>query len=769
MIAGAVALTTPGISVSVAASGKGKKSAAKKATKKNTQKEEEKEDEKIQENKIEKDKIDFLPDSSEKFQIGSVEFFDFAGHSNNISSTAKQEDCLKFAELLEKGLNSEQDTKDFVDIFHKLLSTTNFFEKFKEDHCSKFIKAIQWLLKCHVTDENKGKIIQIIGKLAKKDLLKVFSKKDVQFVAEWIFNCPIDNKIKKDLSEALKNLIKRKFWFISNEKEPISKLIDVLEKCLDVDEARKNVLEIIKTIINDDIINGQNCGCTILNIANILKKCDAQEGDARKQIADFMNLKLFFSNPEFYSRDDVLIMTDILNECSNSDNARKLVADAIKNLIKQKFLKNFCKNDINIILQILNKCSDSDDARQGVAECISALSSADLLSRHAGREDIGFIFNILKKCSTLKSAKCSVSDAILLLAVKDLFKEYDQKSELLDLLNDCLIDEQSARFCLSAVTVLSTGTAYITDDEKTSSHPIERVFSFKENSTEIFKLLEKSIKLLDFKPQIAYTVFILGRENFFNDCGLNDVKVLVNILERCACQKGEKFLELAINALYQRKILKCYKNEKGISNLLDAFSFVGGIKKLLDANPGYGLDDLFQNYGVKYTLDFKSLKLIQITSKKSGKKAKKEKKDFLESSGETGQKIILNLLQKILAIENVESDEVLNALNLLIQKGDGESQKNAMAYCVWNLVDKQQVVFQSKDIPKLIELFQKCVGSDFSNKFVSKTIESLILNNWQGEFSKVWLEELIGIVNDCAKNNSIKNHVTKAINMLISK
>ncbi len=766
MLAGAVALATPGISVSVVASGKGKKSAAKKAKKKNKQKEEKKEDEKIQENAIQEEKMDFISNSSEKFQIGSIEFINFAPHIDSISPIAEPEDCSKFAGLLEKGLNSEQDTKDFVDIFHKLLTTTNFFEKYKEDNRINFINSIQCLLKCHVTDETKGKIVQIIGELAEKNLLKVFSKKDVQFVVEWIFKCPIDSNIKKDLSETLEKLIRRHFWFISNQKAPISKLINVLEKCLDVDEARKNVLEIIKAIINDDIINSQNCGCKIIDIINILKKCETEEVDARKQIASLIDFKLLFSNPDSYSRDDILIMVQVLDECSNSDNAGQFVAAAIEKLIKRKFLKNFYKNDINIILQILNKCSGVDDARQSVASCVSALADCDLLSRHTRREDIGFIFNILKKCSTLESAKCSVSDAILLLAVKDLFKEYDDKSQLLGLLNDCMIDEQSARFALSAITVLSTGTAFITDDGKTSSRRIKRVFSYEENSTEIFKLLEKSIELFDFKPQIAYVIVTLARENFFNGCRLNNVKALVNVLEKCACPGREKSLELAINVLCKGKILKCYKNQQGISNLLDAFSIVGGIKKVLDANPGYSLNDLFQNYGEKYTLDFKSLKLTQIMPKKSDKKVKK---DSVESFVESGQKIILDSLQKILAKENVESDEVLNALNLMLQDGDGGPQKNAMAYCVWNLVYTQQVIFQSKDIPKLIELLKKCVGSDFSNKFVSKTIESLILNSWHGEYQKVWFEELINILFDCSKNNSSKNYVAKAVDMLISK
>ena len=765
MLAGAVAVATPGLSVSVVASGKGKKSAAKKATKKkkNKQKEEKKEDEKIEGNKIEGEKIDFISNSSEKFQLG---FIDFDPHINSISSTAEQEDGSKFVELLEKGLNNEQDTKDFVNIFHKLLTTTNFFEKFKEDNRLKFIKSIQWLLQCHVTDENKGKIVQIIGELSAKNLLKVFSKKDVQFVAEWILKCPIDNNIKKDLSEALEKLITHDFWPKSNQKAPISKLINVLEKCLDVDEARENVLKIIKAIINDNIINSQNCGCEVSNIINILKNCETEEVDARNQIASLIDLKLFFSSPDFYSRDDILIMVQILDECSNSDNARQFVADAIKKLIERKFLKNFYKNDINIILQILNKCSDSDDARQSVASCISDLSSADLLSSHTKREDIGFIFNILKKCSTLESAKCSVSASISLLAAKDLFKKYDEKFLLFDLLNDCLMDEQSARFSLSAITVLCTGTAFIIDNEKTSSRRIEKIFSFEKHSTEIFKLFKKSIELLDFKPQVAYVIFILAKENFFNGCRLSDVKALVNILEKCACQGRERFLELAIDRLYQGQILKCYKNEQGISNLRDAFSIAGGIKKVLDANPGYSLNDLFQSYGKKYTLDFKSLKLIQITPKQSDKKKKKESS---ESFVESGQKIILNSLQKILAKENVESDKVLNVLNLMLQDGDGELQKNVMVYCIWNLVDQQRVIFQSKDIPRLIELFKKCVGSDFSNKFVSKTIESLILNDWQGEYSKDWFEELINILSDCSKNNSSKNYVAKAVNMLISK
>ena len=768
MLAGAVAVATPGLSVSVVASGKSKKSAAKKAAKKkkNKQKEEKKEDEKIEENKIEGEKIDFISYSSEKFQIGSIGFIDFVPHVDSISSTAEQEDSSKFGELLEKGFNNAQDTKDFVDIFHKLLTTTNFFENFKEDNRLKFIKAIQWLLQCHVTDEIKGKIVQIIGELSAKNLLKVFSKKDVQFVAEWILKCPIDNNIKKDLSEALEKLIIHDFWPKSNQKASISKLINVLEKCLDVDEARKNVLRIIKAIINDDIINSQNCGCEISNIINILKNCETEEVDARNQIASLIDLKLFFSNPDFYSRDDILIIVQILDECSNSDNARQFVAIAIKKLIKLKFLKNFYKNDINIIVQILNKCSDSDNARKIVASCISALSSADLLSNHTGREDIGFIFNILKKCSILESAKCSVSDAILLLAVKDLFKEYDEKSQLLDLLNDCLIDEQSARFSMSAITALSTGIAFITDDEKTLPRHIEKIFSFKKHSTKIFELFEKSIKLPDFKPQIPYVVFMLVKENVFNGCSLNDVKVLVNILEKCACQSREKFLELVIDGLYQGRTLKCYKNDQGISNLLGAFSFAGGIKKVLDANPGYSLNDLFQNYGKKYTLDFRSLKLTPITPKKSDKK---KEKDSLESSVESGQKIILNSLQKILSKENVESDEVLDALNFMLKDRDGELQKNAMAYCIWNLVDKQQVIFQSKDIPKLMELFKKCVGNDFSNKFASKTIESLISNNWQDEYSRVWFEELIDILADCSKNNSSKNYVAKAANMLISK
>ena len=782
MLAGAIAVATPGLSGSVVASGKGKKSAAKKATKKkentqqekkratkkkeNTQQEEKKEDEKIEENKIEEEKIDVMSNPSEKFQIGLIEITDFDAHINKTSAAAEQEDCSKFGELLEKGINNAQDTKDFVDIFHKLLTTTNFFEKYKEDNHSKFIKAIQRLLQCHVTDEVKGKIVQIIGELATKDLLKVFSKKDVQFIVEWIFKCPIDSNIKKDLSETLKNLITHGFWFKSNQKAPISKLINVLEKCMDVDEARKNVLEIIKAIIKDDIINSQNCGCKIIDIINILKNCENEEADARKQVAEVIDLKLVCSNPDVYSRDDILTMVQILDECSNSDNARQFVADAIKKLIKRKFLKNFYKNDINIIVQTLNKCSDSDDARQSVASCISALANADLLSRHTKREDIGFIFNILKKCSTLESAKCSVSDAILLLAVKDLFKEYDGKPQLLDLLNDCLVDEQSTRFSLSVVTILSTGVALTTDNENTSSRRIEKIFSFEENSTEIFKLLEKSIELLDFKPQVAYSIFMLVRENFFDGCGLNDVKTLVNILEKCACQNREKSLELAIEGLYQSKILKCYKNEKGIPNLLGAFSIAGGIKKVLDANPGYSLNDLFQNYGRKYTLDFKSLKLTQIAPKKSDKK---KKKDSSESFVESGQKIILNSLQKILAKENVESGEVLDVLNLMLQDGDGQLQKNAMAYCVSNLVDKQQVIFQSKDIPKLTKLFKKCVGSDFSNKFVSKTIESLILSNWQDEYSKDWFEELISILFDCSKNNSSKNYVAKAVNMLISK
>ena len=772
MLAGAVGMATPGISVSVAASGKGKKSATKKATKKkkNKQKEEKKEDEKIEENKIEEEKVDFTLNSSEKFQIGPIEFINFAPHINTISPAAEQEDCLKFFGLfglLEKGLNNEQDTKDFVDIFHKLLTTTDFFEKFKEDNRLKFIKSIQSLLQCHVTNETRRKIVQIIGELSTKNLLKVFPKKDVQFFAEWIFKCPIDIDIKKDLSESLEKLITHHFWFISNQKAPISKLISVLEKCMDVDEARKNVLEIIKTIIKDDIINSQNCDCKILNIINILKNCENEECDARKQIASLMDLKLVFANPDSYSKDDILIMVQILDECSNSDDAKQFVAAAIEKLIRREFLKNFYKNDINIILQILNKCSDSDDAGQFVASCISALSNANLLSRHTRREEISFIFNILKKSSTLEIAKCPVADAILLLAVKDLFKEYDEKSLLLDLLNDCLIDKQSARFSLSAITILSTGTAFITDNEKTSLRHIKKIFSFEKNSAEIFKVLEKSIELLNFEPQVAYAIFMLAKENFFDGCGLNDVKALVNILEKCACQSREKSLELAIDELYQRKILKCYKNEQGISNLLGAFSVAGGIEKVLNANPGYHLNDLFQNYGKKYTLDFNSLKLTKIEPKKVI--IIEKKKDSLESFVESGQKILLNSLQKILKKENVESGEVLDVLNHMLQDGDGKPQKNAMAYCVWNLIDQKQVIFQSKDIPELIKLFKKCVGSDFSNKFVSKAIESLIASSWQGEYQKVWFEELTNILLDCSKNNSSKNYVAKAVDMLISK
>ena len=1082
MIAGSMVVATPGLSMSVIASGKEKKSATNKKTakKKNSKKGAKKENRKEEE----KSKTDFDPTSLENFRIESIESIDFEAHDSNTSDASKQENISKFVELLKKGINNEQDTRNFVDIFHKLLTTTNFFEKYKDVNPLNSAKFIKILLKCQLTDEIKAKIVQIIDMLASKNLLQVFSKQDVQFVAEWIFNCPIDNNIKKDLLKALLNLLKHSFWFQSNQKEPISNMLRFLKQCFDDQETKKNILEIIKTLLDKEFINTQNCGSQIVELTNILKNCESQECDVRKQVASLINSKLSLSNPDNLGKDTISLMVRILSECSNSSDARPLVLDSVEKLTNQKFLKDsrknettillnilnkckddsnakkrvtasveklisqnllinfskdeiitllimlrkcidssdaqefvaasiqklikqkllkdfdkneikallnilfkckdsknakqfiadsignligqnllnkfcegdindlliilkncvdssdakefiaasikvlichklfykneikvllniligcrdsknakqfiaasieklahknllkdFCQRDIKILLSILKtctdsgdaqefiagsiyelishnllknlskneikeltlytlfkcidsddakefiaasiyelisqnllkdfdkketiillvilykckdynnakefvaasieqlieqgllkdfdkqeitallnvlqKCADSDDAKQNVTSSILSLSEHDFLSEHYSREDIGRIFDILKKCSTLKSEKRSVLKAISSLTSKKLFREFDQKSQLINLLNDCVSDDDDATYALAIFWTLATGKTDILDND--NKLYITKIFSFKENSHEIFKFFESVIKFLDLKSEAVCNIQALIKENFFTSHNINDINALVDLLEKCAGIGSDKILIFTIRRLCEKQFFKCYENEKGILNLLEIFFAFGGIKKVLNANPKQSLSDLLQNYGKKYELNF-NLKLTPIKQKKcDSKKEKSTPKSLIES----GQTIIMDTIQ------NINKPTILEKLNCILQFSSNEQQKNNMAYYVSDLIEqKKQLIVQSQDIDQLIQLLKKCVGSDCSNKFVAKTIESLVLKNWQGEYSKDQFKALTDILAHCSKSQSSKNFVAKIVNILISK
>ena len=140
--------------------------------------------------------------------------------------------------------------------------------------------------------------------------------------------------------------------------------------------------------------------CAWDTFSKMLDKAEKGEND-KNEAADVVAGGIWWLVVDFDERKNLNVqdVINLLNRCSEIDNpnARLLIVNSIKMILRDGDLHNALQNRVSTILEILQRCAEANAARGAVCESLDTLAQEGLLGAAADAETAQNIYDTIKK------------------------------------------------------------------------------------------------------------------------------------------------------------------------------------------------------------------------------------------------------------------------------------------------------------------------------------------------------------------------------------
>ncbi len=737
-----------------------------------------------------------------------------------------EEEIIKIISILDK----------FIDNIFIKSATINLtgclIQNYCRDNCpkEKFKLPLTILRKCSDNYVAEHNILYIINKISEYYMkIGCFNEE----IGPWldILNMHAENYEKKDhIALMFRDFILKK-WYKNCSKENMSKIMEILHKCISSDDAKLYILTVSGVLINTGYFAGDPEGT--LKAINLMAECAVDYADLKVKTLKYiyiLNLNYRFHN---CSQAQSIAIVDILNKFVCDPKMTKYVLHNLSSLASRNALVNYPKAKASQLMDMLSKLIDNSKLPE--SELNDSLVASKVLNIALFLFHNGFLKEFSLEQIECMSEKCCNSESTKkYLVIANYFLTNGSKttmSELTKTLNECL-DEGGRE---SEVSYIVLNIVEFDHFKNCSQEEIKSLINILHrcsngNSTHT-RVLYSTARLIDrglidncskdqkkLLTEIIYgclnsnnynvqnclidTIGLLLKKNFF-ESNLTDIKPIFKFVEKCSyINKFKPRISMLVCKLIDNQLLiNCSKSP--IINILDRC-----VKRNEDNK--FILRTIKVLCAEEVTGDLSSAnisKLLEILEKCAAGKC-----DNIDSVRFLASAIKYLISRENWCMGNVSKYEAFRVMKLLDfcinhknMNGPIYFFKPNIVLSVTNLTSKRLRQGLCEDeIEKIIDLLARClddpdaiiyveyafsvlVNDEFGDEIIKKidillkndvndsvknnfmvVIYTLAKNNFMKNYNKNQISNVLKILRLCNKNNMAKLYIGNIILLLIA-